>query len=311
MPNQSISVVIPTRSDDPTNIKLVIRRIEKLLDAISGNHEVIVVDDFSGDGNSKKTIESLMADSFVYPIKFISLAKWVGQLKATRYGFENCSRNWVLAIDDDKCLDSGSLKSAISQTSEFGFDFTVCVPIIHEASRTPLRNFSTSLIRRIGQIAYGTKWNHSFSSIILFKSTFIVPLSQSSDYMTIPGWFYNSTSRFGNAQVNLQYFSRPSNYSTWKLIRLFMQLLKAVEREFLKSLSIIFGIGILGTFVYFLVNFYISKSPPPGYLSVFALTLINVTMSLLTGLIILSLRSNRLTQRETRIHYEITYIEAS
>lgn len=306
--DQSLSVVVPTRSDNVQKIKLIIQRIEKMLKEVQGNHEIILVDDFSGDGNSYKTIEALRSEKFFYPIKFISLAKWVGQIQATRYGLENCSRNWVLTLDDDKSLDSISLKSVISQTQEFRLDFMVCVPINQEVSRTLLRNFSSSLIRNIGRIAYRTNKDHSFSSIVLFKSAYIVPLSQGSDFMTIPGWFYNSTSRFGNIQVNLQYFSRPSNYSFWKLIRLFMQLLQVVERRTLKALSMIFGFGIFVALIYFFANFYTSKSPPSGYLSLFALTLSTVAISLLNGLFILSLRSYRLINRESRIYYEISKI---
>jgi glycosyltransferase involved in cell wall biosynthesis len=94
----SISVVIPVYNGEKTLEELT-QRISEQLKGLARTWEIVFVNDHSSD-NSMNVLEKLYVKDPQH-IKIISFAKNFGQHNAIICGFEYCSGDVVITMDDD------------------------------------------------------------------------------------------------------------------------------------------------------------------------------------------------------------------
>lgn len=95
--NIDYSVVVPVYNSKNTLYELH-ERIKAVFKDITGNYEVILVDDCSIDSSWEKMKNLRKKDKRV---KIIHLLRNFGQHNATMCGFNYCNGNYIITMDDD------------------------------------------------------------------------------------------------------------------------------------------------------------------------------------------------------------------
>ena len=95
--NRKYSIIIPVYNSENTLDELC-ERIKAVFKDITGNYEVILVDDCSIDGSWEKMKNLRKNDKRV---KIIHLLRNFGQHNATVCGFNYCNGDYVITMDDD------------------------------------------------------------------------------------------------------------------------------------------------------------------------------------------------------------------
>lgn len=301
-----LSIVVPTLGSNWTLDEIVSRIIEILEPRIlQFKFEIVFVVDYSGSENQLNGQPSLLTTHHSIPITLVLLSKRVGQISATRYGMEFAKGDWVLTLDDDLCIERLSLVELMEYAELNELDFVSCVKLDKELRRSLFRRVGSKIVRKLGCLAYKTDKNHIFSSITIHHSSYIVPLARSDQFRTIPGWFYNASSKYSNYNCKFVEFSRPSNYSFWTLIRLFLQLTSSLQMKLFSYFSLVVRLGILFLLTVLIFGLLFLKNTPTGFLSLLFLLLINTTILLMLLSQIVDLRILEINRREARIHIHV------
>jgi len=115
---KKISVVVPAYDEEEV-LKPFLSELLEVLDLISYDYEVVIVDDGSSD--SSWSIISEIALKSKGRIKALRFLKNYGQTAAIQVGFENVSGNLILVIDSDGQNDPADIPRLISKIEE-GYD---------------------------------------------------------------------------------------------------------------------------------------------------------------------------------------------
>lgn len=102
----TFSIVVPVHNESESIDELV-KSIDKALAAVSGNHEVLFIDDGSTDG----TLEKLMWLTRTHPhIRVFSFRRNLGKSPALECGFRMAAGDYILTMDADLQDDPGELQ---------------------------------------------------------------------------------------------------------------------------------------------------------------------------------------------------------
>lgn len=111
------SVVIPLYNEGNI-LKFLYKRITQVLDSLSGNYEIIFIDDGSTDSSYKVLKDIAVSDTAV---KVISFKKNYGQHKAVIAGFLRASGNYIITLDADLQNPPEEIPRLLKKAAE-GFD---------------------------------------------------------------------------------------------------------------------------------------------------------------------------------------------
>ncbi len=300
---KELSVVIPT-INNPVGI---IRNINHLTSILSKNEitaEIILVDDLSDENLRIETMSKLDLLNPKIPVKLLLLSKNCGQFIATRYGIAFCEASFILTIDDDTLIEAESLLGLLDTMKMSQRDFLVGVQV-EKTHRSLLRNFGSLLASLVAKFVYKTPSSHKFSSTIIFRAESILEIAKSAQYPTRAGWFYQITTLYDNYKVNVEKFSRTSNYNFFTLTKNFLILSRMVGQTTNGILAkVSFYAMILMTFFVFIFSQNISKAPS-GYTSIFLLLTLAIFLLFLVTQQISLLATHLRSSRESLVSYRV------
>ena len=228
----SISVVIPVFNSETTLNKLV-ERLSSVLNAISGEHEIILVNDGSHD-NSWQVINEL-CDRYAW-IKGINLMRNYGQHNALLCGIRNAKYDVLITMDDDLQHPPEEIPVLIDKLSE-GYDVVYGCP--KKLPHSFWRNIFSKLTKRLLGFVMGIKRVEDLSAFRVFRTK----LRDAFERYQNPGVIIDvllswGTTRFASVKVNeLPRENGSSNYSFRKLMKITFLILTGFSTAPLKFAS--------------------------------------------------------------------------
>ena len=114
----SFSIVVPIRNESES-IEQLVTAIERALGPLSGNHEVLFVD----DGSIDDTLEKLKCLARTHrQIRVFSFRRNLGKAQALEYGFRMAAGNYILTMDADLQDDPDDLQQMYDHLTREGAD---------------------------------------------------------------------------------------------------------------------------------------------------------------------------------------------
>ncbi len=257
--NQSIeiSVVIPVYRGADTITELV-ERLEPVLAAQSGRHEVILVNDGSPD-DSWRVIE-LLAARFSWVVG-INLMRNYGQHNATLCGVRAAHFGIILTMDDDLQHPPEQIPFLL-ETMKEGYDVVYGIP--RKLPHNWWRNAFSWLIKNTLAYVMGIGNIRNMSAFRAFRSHLRQAFADyNSPELILDVLLSWGTTRFGTVLVDESPRTQgESNYNFLKLVRITLVVLTAFSTSPLRLASFIgfaftfFGIGMFfyALWIYFLVG---------------------------------------------------------
>lgn len=279
---QKLSYVIPCYGSEHT-IEMVIGQIRDLMKEHNEyEYEVVLVNDNSPDG-VWKVIQKLSEED--KKIKGISLLRNFGQHGALMAGYNACSGDVVITMDDDGQTPVNQTFFLVDEL-EKGFD--VVYARYAERKDNLFRKMGTSLNNKMSQVLLGKPKNLKLTSFFVARKQVIREIcNYKNAFPYIWGLVLRTTKNITN--VTIEHSTRiegESGYTLGKLLSLWMNGFTAFSVKPLRvsaGAGVVFaGIGVIAT-IYTIVNKIIHPEIAAGYSSMMSVILI------IGGLLLLSL----------------------
>lgn len=162
-----LSVIMPAYNTAGQIIESLVR-VERILDGVAGDYEVIVVDDGSEDG-TRDVVESYLR---LRPkVKLISYNENVGKGYALRRGFDMAGGEIVVFLDSDSDIDAACIESYVEALQS-------CDMVI-ASKRHPKSDYKAPLMRKIlsaafniiVKILFGIRYSDTQAGLKAFRKT--------------------------------------------------------------------------------------------------------------------------------------------
>lgn len=283
---EKISFVIPCYGSENT-IQLVVGNIHELMTKHPEfSYEIILVNDASPD-NVWDVIEQIaLSDATVTGI---NLAQNFGQHAALMAGYNYCSGDYVVTLDDDGQTPVGETFTLIDEL--FDKEYDVVYAKYQQRKDNQFRKFGTWVNNLMSESLLGKPKNVHLTSFFVAKK-FIIDemIKYPHSFPYIWGLVLRTTKNIGNALI--QHENRKdgqSGYTLKKLLSLWMNGFTAFSVKPLRltaGIGMFFsGVGVLGV-IYTVVMKLLEPSIAAGYSSLMSVLLIIGGLTLLSlGLI--------------------------
>lgn len=216
---RSVSVVIPVYNSE-SSIGELYYRLEKVLDCIADEYEIIMVDDGSQD-NSFKEMSRLHSNKRAPEI--ICLEGNFGQQNAIMCGLRHATGDYVITIDDDLQNPPEEIPKLLEKL-DTGFDVVYGIPAVRK--QPCVRNLGTVMTDLFFSIICSKPGNVRVGSFRALKRNIVEKIiNDHRSFVYITAITLGYTRNIGNVEVFYEarkYGS--SNYSFYKLVRLFCKL---------------------------------------------------------------------------------------
>lgn len=276
-----ISIVSPVYMGERLVAELVLR-LKNVLQSISPNYEIILVEDGSPDKSWNAIVSACKADS---KVKGIKLSRNFGQHYAITAGLKAATGDWIVVMDCD-LQDQPEEIPRLYQKTEEGYD------IVFAQRKSRQDGFLKKLSSRIFYSLFGyltdTKQDSSIANFGIYKREVIQAVLAMNDYIryfpTMVQWV-----GFDKTQIDVSHSMRKegkSSYSWRALIRLATRNIIAFSDKPLRlALNFGFGMSALSVLIALIYLYlYISgKILVVGYASII------ISITFLSGLIIMTL----------------------
>jgi glycosyltransferase involved in cell wall biosynthesis len=263
--NPLFSVVIPVFNSQESLLELH-RALSDTFRSLNQTYELIFVNDGSHDGSLAVLRELKKNDP---RMMVIDLSRNFGQQNALLCGFQYCSGDYVITLDDDLQNPPQEIPKLYQKIRE-GYD---AVFASYRRKKDKIyKNLGSRLIRKLTQKIFNLKNGLRFSSFRIIRREIVEELKlMKTPYPYISGMILNVTRQVANVEV--EHKKRPfgqSNYTFGKLVRLALNLLINYSTYPLKVISfggivisiVAFSIGII-----VLIRKLMSESVRPGWTS--------------------------------------------
>jgi glycosyltransferase involved in cell wall biosynthesis len=251
MVNHKFSVVIPVYNSEKTLAELI-DRISTTLLKITGEYEIILVDDCSSD-NSWQVLESIHQKNS--NVKIIHLQKNFGQHNATLCGFNYAKGDYVIIIDDDLQHPPEEIPKLIDKMQE-GYPVVYGRYKVKQHSR--IENFFSERFQTFVHWILDIPNTTFISSFAIFESDVVKNMIRiKSSYIFLPALVRNSVPANKIANVEVTHHPRVSgrsNYSVRKYLTLSLNLI--INYSVLPLLFVGF-FGVVVSFISFCYGAYI------------------------------------------------------
>jgi glycosyltransferase involved in cell wall biosynthesis len=243
----SLSVVIPIYNEKDT-LQELCERLDRVLDAVGGESEIILVDDGSRDGTSEE-IERLVPE--FRRLRAIQLRRNFGQTAALAAGFDCARGNVVVTMDADLQNPPEEITKLLARLDE-GYDL-VSGWRADRQDHFLLRVFPSRVANwMIGRLT-GTRLRDYGCSLKAYRREIIEDIE-------IHGEMHRFLPAFAGAlgaritEIPVQHFPREKGRSKYGLLRWFVVLVDMISIRFLlpysfKPLKVfgLLGIALLGS----------------------------------------------------------------
>lgn len=258
-----LSVVVPVYNSAAT-LRLLVQRLQAVLDPLGQPYEIILVNDGSRD-ESWRTIEALALDNAA--LRGINLMRNYGQHNALLCGIREARYAVTITLDDDLQNPPEDIPLLLDRLDE-GFD--VVYGTSENRNHGAFRNVSSLMTRLVLQETLGAHGALRLSPFRAFRTALRDAFARySSPSVSIDVLLTWGTDRFD--AVNVEHHRRAagrSNYTLRKLISLGFSMVTGFSLVPLKIATYIgFAFTALGilVFLYVLLNFLIRGAAVPGF----------------------------------------------
>lgn len=234
------SIVVPVYNSEHTLDELC-DRIKKTFGPITDNYEIILVDDCSADGSWQRMKGLHERDG---RIRVIHLIKNFGQPNATVCGFNFCTGDYVITMDDDLQHPPEEIPKLIEKIKE---GYMVVYGRYTVKMHGPVKNLTSLGIQMFMHRILGIPADIDITSFAIYRSTVVKnATSIKTAYPFLPALTSKNVpaDKIANAEVthNKRKAGR-SNYNLAKQVKLTLNLL--INHS---SLPLLF-IGVMGTLI--------------------------------------------------------------
>jgi glycosyltransferase involved in cell wall biosynthesis len=240
MKNKLISIVIPVYNSEETIVELT----NAINDVFTKNN----INDGSTDG-SWLEIEKVKSQ-YTTRIKAINFTKNFGQHNALLCGFNFCSGDFVVTLDDDLQHPPSEILKLIETQQQTGCD--VVYGIYKTKQHSFIRNFFSSIVRNTSDFKSQNKKGGSSFRILHIKLVEEVIKQHQNHFLfldAIINWYT------GNIEVvEVDHYSRKKGKSGYTFLKLFSIYLNVLYHYSTKPLKIIIYGGLFTSIVSFLLG---------------------------------------------------------
>jgi glycosyltransferase involved in cell wall biosynthesis len=257
---RSISVVTPVYNGEASIAELC-RRLAEVLPRVSTQHEIILVNDGSGD-RSWEVISEL--SSRVPTVRGMNLMRNYGQHNALLCGIRAAKYEVIVTMDEDLQHPPEEIPRLLQRLEE-GFDVVYGAP---KAEQNGLMRALASRITRLAlRAAVGSDVAKNVSAFRVFRTQLREAFAgYHSPFVSIDVLLTWATTRFGAVTVDFHpRHSGSSNYTFTKLVRHALDMMTGFSTAPLQLASLIgftctlFGLGV---FIYVFVRYCLEGSVP-------------------------------------------------
>jgi glycosyltransferase involved in cell wall biosynthesis len=263
--NPFFSVVIPVFNSHESLVELH-RRLSDTFRAMDKSYELIFVNDGSQDGSLAVLRELEKKDQ---GIMVIDLSRNFGQQNALLCGFNYCSGEYVITIDDDLQNPPEEIPKLFQKILE-GNDAVIAS--YRRKKDKIYKNLGSRLIRKLTQKIFNLRNDFRFSSFRIMRRKIVAELRLlNTPYPYISGMILNITRQVANVEVEHEKrrFGR-SNYTFSKLFKLAFNLLINYSTYPLQIISfggIVISVAAFFIGVFVLIRKLMAESVRSGWTS--------------------------------------------
>jgi glycosyltransferase involved in cell wall biosynthesis len=280
----SISVVIPVYNGEKTLEELT-QRISEQLKGLAQTWEIVFVNDHSSD-NSMNVLEKLYVKDPQH-IKIISFAKNFGQHNAIICGFEYCSGDVVITMDDDLQHPPEEIPNLVDPLrANPGLEVVIGIP--EAAQKSYLKKLGSALLNILVSKIQNKPRNLKMASFRAMRSKLAKQLADTrTSTPAIGSLILSQTRQILNVKVRneVRRFGN-SGYSLGKSARLFLNNLmhhSALPLKAVSMLGLLSSLVGFGLSIFYLVRYFTGAIAVPGWTTLVLLLLI------FNGIILLSI----------------------
>ncbi len=262
---QSISVVIPVYKAEGCLHKLYNRLINSL-ETITGNFEIILVEDCGGDRSWEIIGELAEKDQRVKGIQF---SRNFGQHYAITAGIDHCNGDWVVIMDCDLQDLPEEIPHLYAKALE-GYDVVLAKRVNRKDS--PVKKFNSWLFYKIFNYLADLNYDGSIGNFRIISQkvakNFRLMREQLRFFGGLVDWM-----GFPTTSIEVEHGSRLNGKSTYTFRKLWNLAMDTIIAYSDKPLKIAINLGfmislfafIYGAYIFFLVLFH--GSPVSGWSS--------------------------------------------
>ena len=263
-------------------IQELVNRLNVVLQSISDDYEIILIEDGSPD-NSWMVIEELCIND--RKVRGIKLSRNFGQHYAITCGLNYAKGDWVVVMDCDLQDQPEEIPNLLNKANE-GFDIVLAQR--ENRKDTFLKKLSSTLFYKVFSYLTETEQDASIANFGIYNKKVIASILSMNDYIryfpTMVQWV-----GFDSIKLKVKHDSRfegKSSYTLSKLLRLaFNNIISFSD----KPLRILVKLGFYTSLISFLLGIFYLYQYFSGQIVVLGFASIIITISFLSGIIILTL----------------------
>lgn len=276
-----ISIISPVYKGEKM-IQELVSRLHTVLQKISDDYEVILVEDGSPDNSWGAIEEMCKKDS---KVKGIKLSRNFGQHYAITCGLNAAQGDWVVVMDCDLQDKPEEIPNLFNKAQE-GYDIVFAQR--ENRQDTFFKKLSSVLFYKIFSYLTETEQDATIANFGVYNKKVIASILSMKDYMryfpTMVQWV-----GFDSIKLKVKHDSRfegKSSYTLSKLLRLaFNNIISFSD----KPLRILVKLGFYISSLSFLIGIFYLYQYFSGQIAVLGFASIIITLTFLSGIIILTL----------------------
>jgi glycosyltransferase involved in cell wall biosynthesis len=276
--NPKISIVSPIYKAENFLDKLVFE-IEKAIEILGVDYEIILVDDRSKD-NSWEKMKALSSNNS--NIKSIRLSRNFGQHPAIMAGLSQAKGEWIVVMDCDLQDQPKEIVKLYHKVQE-GYE------IVQARRKNREDNFLKKLSSKIFSKVYGyftdTKYDNEIANFGIYHKKVINVILEISDYIKFFPLFINFAG-FKSTSIEVEHAPRQSGKSSYSLSKLISLAFNTIISFSNKPLKLFVKFGMIISVLSFCVGMYYIYEAVHNEIEVLGFTSIIVSIWFLSGVII-------------------------
>ncbi len=266
------SIVVPVYKSE-RSLRELYERIDKALEGVRGDYELILVEDGGGD-SSWEVMQSLREQD--KRVKIVRLTRNFGQHNALMCGFSFASGEYVVTIDDDLQNPPEEIPRLIEEIRRTGLDMVCGTPATRKQSR--VRNAGSFAYRRLVSMMFKQDPVFQMSNFRIIRRAVIENLLHMRTPNPAVGLLIlQITDKIGN--ITVEHLPRPHGRTTYTAGKLARHFLHGVLYHSTLPLKGVFFMGLLSMFIafalggYYLTLFFLGRITVPGWMTLVLLLL--------------------------------------